>query len=85
MLYNVCMNLETISTKPLALKQQTGTGQHQDPRPWSCSGPEPHTMFSIQPRVPAVRRKTTIFRKLRAELRKPTGNTQTCFKLRKAF
>jgi hypothetical protein len=30
MLYNICMNLEVISTKPLALKQRTGTGQHQN-------------------------------------------------------
>jgi hypothetical protein len=64
------MNLKVSSIKPLALKQQTGTGQHQDHRPLPCYSPEPDNMFSLQPRVPATGRKTTIFQKLKTELRK---------------
>jgi hypothetical protein len=85
MLYNICMKLKAISTKSLALKQRTGTGQHQDICPVSCCSPEPDNMFSLQPRVLAVGRKSTIFQKLKTELRKQTGNTQACYKLLKAF
>jgi hypothetical protein len=78
------MKLEVISTNPLALKQQTGNGQH-NPRPVSCYSPEPDHMFSLQPRVPAVGRKTLISQKLKTEERKPTSNMQASFKLLEAL
>jgi hypothetical protein len=59
------MNLKVISTKPLALKQQTAAGQHQDTRPLPCYSPEPDNMFGLQPRVPAVGTKIMIFKNSR--------------------